>query len=133
MSRPASRGWMRPALVTVWAALGAGGCGGAQSPTPSTTAGSTSTTPPARAGGTAPPPAAAGRTSTVPPARSGGSDTSTSTTCTDGTCTVRATCDGAIHVRSGTGPVKTRSSSTGDRTTIVLDFVGSARDAVIRC
>jgi hypothetical protein len=103
-------GWTQPALLVVLAALSASGCGGDDAPKPATAA-------------------------TAPTARSGGSDTSTavSTSCAGGTCTVHATCNGADHVRSGPGPVKTRSSSTDGTTTIVLDFAGSARDSVIRC
>jgi hypothetical protein len=108
------RGWTEPALLVVLAAVSASGCGGDDAPKPAT---------------------AAPTTATAPTARSSGSDTSTavSTGCADGTCTVHARCNGANHVRSGPGPVKTRSSSTDGTTTIVLDFAGSARDSVIRC
>jgi hypothetical protein len=107
-------GWTQPALLVVLAAVSAGGCGGDDAPKPAT---------------------AARTTATAPISRSGGSDTSTavSTSCADATCAVHATCNGADHVRSGPGPVKTRSSSTDGTTTIVLDFAGSARDSVIRC
>lgn len=113
--RPAMYGRLQAALLGALAALGASACGADDAPKPSTTAVRT--------------------TATAPAARSGGSDTSTatSTSCRNGSCTVRATCKGAVHVRSGPGPVKTRSSSVDDRTSIVLDFAGSVRDSVVRC
>ena len=68
-----------------------------------------------------------------PPAGAAQDATSTASNCTNATCEVRVACDGETHVRRGPAPVKTRSSSVDGRSAIVLDFAGSARDAVIRC
>lgn len=62
----------------------------------------------------------------------GGSGAATSTSCINRNCTVRATCNGTIHTRHGSGPVKTRTSSVNGKTTIIVDFAGSKK-AMIRC
>jgi len=102
------------AIASLGAAVLAAGCGGG-TPAPAPTAPRTATT------------------STVPPPRSVDARASTSSSCTDRTCTVRVTCDGTRRVRRGPAPVATRSSTVNARTTIVLDFAGASRDTAIRC
>ena len=128
--RPAVRGWTGCAAAGALAAAGLLGCGGDGSPQPpaprGTAAQPTATQPLALP---APQPARPA----PPPASSTGQATSTSTSCVDATCEVRATCNGETHVRRGPAPVKTSSSNVDGRSAIVLDFAGSGRDAVIRC
>jgi hypothetical protein len=131
MSRRApALGWPGPAALGALAAVSLLGCGGGSGSSGRSSPRSTSTS------------ARTTSTPAQPPARAPGQQpggtaqqhaTSTSTSCVDATCEVRATCNGETHVRRGPAPVKTSSSSVDGRSTLVLDFAGSGRDAVIRC
>ena len=84
-------------------------------------------------GGSAPEPGPRSVTTATAPAPAADAQASTDTSCTDATCTVRVTCDGMRHVRRGPAPVATRSTTAGERTSVVLDFAGSELDTTIRC